>query len=224
VNRDVTQLFMLSPGVTPPPGGACFACGGAGITGNNFVSDGMRNVAADMSVDGVTVNAYDYGVSYNEYSPSIDAVQEFKVQQNNFSAAIGFSGSTVVNMVLRSGTNQFHGTVYEFNRNNAYDANNFFNNAAGIAEPSLIWNDFGGTFGGPIQRNKTFFFADYEGSRQQTLNTFSAGVPSQAERNGDFSELCGEAGGPAPHSMRKAFARTRGARFGILTRASTMPR
>jgi len=98
-------------------------------------------------------------------------------------------------MVIRSGTNQFHGSGYDFLRNQVMDANNFFNNAAGLPLPPLKKNNFGGTVGGPIRHDKTFFFFDYDGTRQATLSSFTSGVPSAAERTGNFGELCGLAGG-----------------------------
>jgi Carboxypeptidase regulatory-like domain len=193
IGRGVFDLAFLSPGVNPTAGGAF----SGSQNDNNFVSNGARNMSADVLVDGVTVTSHsdDSQQREVEYVPSIDAVQEFKVQQNNFSADTGFSGSTVLNVVMRSGTNQFHGTVYEFVRNQKFDANNWFNNSAGIDIPPLRYNDFGFVVGGPIRKNKTFFFGDYEGSRIHSLSAFSAGVPSALERQGDFGELCGYAGG-----------------------------
>ena len=114
---------------------------------------------------------------------------------NNFSADTGYSGTTIVKMVLRSGTNQFHGSAYEFVRNNDLDANNFFSNESAQPVPPLHWNDFGGTVGGPIQKDKMFFFFDYEGTRESTLSVHTAGVPTAAEIQGDFGALCGYYGG-----------------------------
>jgi hypothetical protein len=198
VNRSVTDLVMLTPGVTEVD----TTCGVSLCTANNFISNGTRNSTADVLMDGVTVTNFEQnsGILYPLYTPSVDAVQEFVVQESNFSAEYGFTGATIVNMVIRSGTNQFHGTVYNFLRNQVMDANNFFNNEVGIPIPGLKWDDFGGTIGGPIKHDKTFFFFDYEGSQSRTLSTFTAGVPTAAERAGDFGELCGGDGpnGPAP--------------------------
>ena len=195
VGRSVYDLTFLAPGINPAPGQPF----GTPIIGNNFASNGGRNATADFLLDGVSTSSYEQntGILDPLYTPSVDAVQEYKVEQNNFSADKGFSGNTVVNVVLRSGTNSFHGTVYEFFRNSALDANNWFNNANGIKIPALRYNDFGGAIGGPIKKNKMFFFADYEGSRTRTLGTFAAGVPSAKERVGDFGELCGGPNGPA---------------------------
>lgn len=184
INRAVFDLAYLTPGVTEPAGQNRGA--------NNFISNGGRNATADILLDGVTTTNFEQnsGIQVALYTPSVDAVQEFKVQQSNFSAEIGFSGATVVNMVTRSGSNEFHGSLYEFLRNDKLDANNFFSNSAGIGIPPLRRNQFGGTIGGPIKKDKTFFFFDFEGTREKYMSTGQAGVPSAAMRNGDFSEIC----------------------------------
>ncbi len=195
IGRGVFDLAFLAPGINPTAGGV-FGSSGAKCC-NNFVSNGSRNMTADVLVDGVTVTTHgdDSQLREVQYQPSVDAVQEFKVQQNNFSADTGFSGATVLNVVMRSGTNQLHGTLYEFVRNQVLDANDWFSNASGGKLPPLRYNDFGFVVGGPIRKDKTFFFGDYEGTRVRSLTAFSAGVPSALERQGDFGELCGYAGG-----------------------------
>src|SRR5579872_6003595 len=198
VSRSITDLVVLTPGVTEVDN-ACNLC-----TANNFISNGSRNATADVLMDGVTTTNFEQnsGILYPLYTPSVDAVEEFVVQESNFSAEYGFTGATVVNMIIRSGSNQFHGSGYDFLRNQVLDANNFFNNAAGLPIPPLKKNDFGGTIGGPIRHDKTFFFFDYDGTRQATLSSFTAGVPSAAERTGNFGELCGLAGGSfSPNGM-----------------------
>jgi hypothetical protein len=122
------------------------------------------------------------------YLPSIDTVQEFKIQTNSFSAEYGFSMGNVVNIVTKSGTNQFHGDAYEFYGNSGTYAKNFFNTGP---EPSFTRNQFGVTFGGPIQKGKTFFFVSYEGLRQSFPATNLYTVPTAAERAGNFSVLLG---------------------------------
>lgn len=191
ISRSVTDLAFLTPGVTEVDT-TCEGC-----AANNFISNGGRNATADMLLDGVTVTNFEQnsGIQVPTYTPSVDAVEEFTVQQTNFSAEYGFSGGTIVNMVTRSGTNQFHGSLYEFFRNQKLDANNWFNDQAGIPIAELRNNDFGGTIGGPIIRDKTFFFFDYDGTRSRTGSTNEAGVPSAAERTGNFGELCAYAGG-----------------------------
>ena len=201
VGRGVFDLAFLAPGVNPAAGRAF---GDSGGVANNFVSNGGRNATSDILLDGVSTTDYEQngGIIVPLYTPSVDAVQEFKVQQNNFSAEIGFSGNTVVNVVMRSGTNQIHGSLYEFLRNQALDANDWFNNQAGVDLPARRYNQFGGTVGGPIVlpniyngKDKTFFFFDFQATRDHSASSFNAGVPSMAERNGDFSEVCGYAGG-----------------------------
>ncbi|MGO8790963.1 MAG: carboxypeptidase regulatory-like domain-containing protein [Terriglobia bacterium] len=190
VGRDATQLIALAPGIAPAPGSSA-----GSDNGMNFDPNGGRYQITDVTLDGVTQTGPDFEERGIVYVPSIDAIQEFKVEENNFSADTGFTGSTIVKMVMRSGTNQFHGSAYEFLRNNKLDANNTFSNAGGVALPALHWNDFGGTFGGPIKKDKTFFFGDYEGTRESTLSAYNAGVPSAAERTGNFGEICGYNGG-----------------------------
>jgi hypothetical protein len=191
VNRSVTDLVMLTPGVTEVDT-VCPLC-----TANNFISNGTRNATADILMDGVTTTNFEQnsGILFPLYTPSVDAVQEFVVQETNFSAEYGFTGSTIVNMVIRSGTNNIHGVGYDFLRNSVMDSNNFFNNASGISIPALKLNNFGGTIGGPIKHDKTFFFFDYDGTRSSTLSTHQAGVPTALERTGNFGELCGYVGG-----------------------------
>jgi hypothetical protein len=197
IGRGVTDLAFLAPGVNPAPGWTFGSINGLYNT-NNFTSNGGRNATSDMLVDGVSASGYNSNtaIQYPLYTPSVDAVQEFKVQQNNFSADIGYSSNTVLNVVTRSGTNHFHGSAYEFVRNQIFDSNSWFNNAYGTKLLPLRYNDFGATVGGPIKKDRMFFFADYEGTRTRTMSSsFHAGVPSQAERQGDFGELCTYAGG-----------------------------
>ena len=188
LGRGVFDLAGLTPGVTQVSGG--FA-----ITGyaNNFISNGSRNATSDILIDGVTTTNYEAGsgIQVPLITPSVDSVQEFKVQQSNFSADVGFSGSTVINVVSRSGTNQFHGGAYEFLRNNVLTANNWFGNALGSKLAGRHYNDFGGTLGGPIKKDKLFFFFDIEALRDISSATYRSGVPSQAMRDGNFAEICG---------------------------------
>jgi Carboxypeptidase regulatory-like domain len=192
IGRNGYDLVLLAPGAVPVPTVITgFLSGG----GNSVGLDGMRNMSAEELVDGVPTTGLILGVKTQLYSPSIDDIQEFAVQSNNFSADTGHSGSTVIVVVTRSGTNRFHGNAYDYFRNQVMDSNGWFNNANRVKIPPLRYNDFGGTFGGPIQKDKTFFFASYEGPRLRTFQSFLAGVPSAAERTGDFSELCGYNGG-----------------------------
>ena len=100
--------------------------------------------------------------------PNVDAIAEFKIETNNSSAEFGNVTGAIVNIIMKSGTNEFHGNVFEFFRNDALDANRWANNRSGAAKRKLRHNIFGGTFGGPIIQNKIFFFGDYQGTRQRT--------------------------------------------------------
>ena len=195
IGRSVTDLVYLSPGVNPAAGqayGPPALSGGFDMTQlrqTNFVSNGSRNGQSDILVDGVSATQPENngGSSWAIFTPTVDSVQEFKVQQGNFSAEYGQTGSTIVNAVTRSGTNSFHGSAYWFVRNNITDARNYFSNGP---LPPIHWNDYGGTVGGPIIKNKTFFFLNYDGWRSHNLLTKNGGVPTALERTGDFSELC----------------------------------
>ena len=197
IGRQVMDLTFLAAGVNPAPGNTFGTLNNSVGVYNNFTSNGGRNATSGMLIDGMSAEGKDAMGNTQEplYTPSQDAVQEFKVEQNNFSADLGFGGNTMINIVTKSGTNAFHGSAYEYWRNQVVDANNWFNNQQGIPLPPLRYNDFGFTLGGPIRRNKTFFFVDYEGNRINTMSNFTAGVPSALERTGDFGELCGYAGG-----------------------------
>jgi len=184
-------ITYLTAGVTDMDD-QCHNCGGT-----NFVSNGSRGASADILMDGASITNFEPngGVTQAVYTPSPEAVEEFKVQQTNFSAEYGFSGSSILNMVTRSGTNQWHGSAYDFIRNTITDANDWFNNRNGQPIPPVHRHDFGGTIGGPIFKDKTFFFFDYEGLRSSDMSTYFAGVPDQAMRNGDFGEVCTTQGG-----------------------------
>jgi hypothetical protein len=186
VGRSVLDLAYLTPGITEVDND-CRGC-----MANNFTSNGSRNATADILLDGVSSTNFEQnsGILAPTYTPSVDAVEEFKVQQSNFSAEYGFTGATLINVITRSGTNKFHGTLYEFLRNTVFDANDWFNKQSGGARPVHRENDFGVTFGGPIIKNKTFFFFDYEGGRFQQFGSRFIGVPTTAERTGDLGELC----------------------------------
>ncbi|MGB8727014.1 MAG: carboxypeptidase regulatory-like domain-containing protein [Candidatus Sulfotelmatobacter sp.] len=186
IDRNVMDLTYLAPGVTDVDD-QCPNCGGT-----NFVSNGSRGASADILSDGASITNFEPngGVTQAVYVPSPEAVEEFKVQQSNFSAEYGFSGASIINMITRSGTNTFHGSVYDFVRNTITDANDWFNNRYGIPIPPVHRHEFGGTIGGPILKNKTFFFFDWDGTLASSMQTYQAGVPSAAMRTGNFSEIC----------------------------------
>jgi len=166
--------------------------GSPGISGSadqdvSFLNFGgtFFNTAAYL-IDGTYDTRLDWGGVV--YVPSVDDVQEFKIQTNAFTAQYGWSSGNVINIVTKSGSNGLHGDAWEFYRNSSADARYYFNNGT---QPQFSRNQFGGTIGGPIRKNKTFFFAYYEGLRQATPATFVGTVPTAAERTGDFSALLG---------------------------------
>jgi len=181
ISRTVTELTYLAPGINDPDD-QCHNCGST-----NFVSNGSRGASADILMDGASITNFEPngGITQAVYTPSPEAVEEFKVQQTNFSAEYGFSGASILNMVTRSGTNSFHGSAYDFIRNTITDANNWFNDRATpvIPIPPVHRHDFGGTIGGPIFKDKTFFFFDFEGLRSSDMRTYFAGVPDAAFRS-----------------------------------------
>jgi len=185
--RDFFGLVFLNAGVTETTG--------SGITdgyptGTNFVSNGQRNATAEIRMDGAPISAPEQGegaTSNVYYEPSVEVVQEFKVQSNSFSAEFGNNGGTIVNMVLKSGTNAFHGSGWWFGQRTWLDANDFFNNATGIPRPEHKHDQYGASLGGPIRKNKTFFFIDFERVIDTSPIQILATVPTPAERLGDFS-------------------------------------
>ena len=190
--RNPFALGLLSGNTTPMFGmqsNLPFIAGGGRFSANEVTLDGVDNNTVS--------NAGNIGRNGIAVVPSVDAVQEFKVKTSTFSAEFGHAAGAVVNATIKSGTNQFHGTVFEFLRNNALDANNFFTNAAGQPRAPFHQNQFGAAVGGPVWipklyngHNRTFFFADYQGTRQSTAAGSSiTDVPPAALRTGDFSSV-----------------------------------
>lgn len=158
----------------------------------NFSINGGRSQSNEVQIDGVPATAG----FFNQITtiPSIEATQEFKVQSNNLSAEWGRFGGGVLNVSTRSGTNALHGSVFEFLRNSAFDANEFFNRGSGRAKPPFRMNQFGGAAGGPIVKNKTFFFGDYQGTKWRRGDVFRSSLPTSLERTGDFSQTLAPTG------------------------------
>ncbi|MBM3734309.1 MAG: hypothetical protein FJW39_00860 [Acidobacteria bacterium] len=187
--RNFTQLIQLTTGTNTGAAGdqqsnlvinhfrgsAFFSANGMRTWYNNYILDGVNNNESAWNSGGIIL------------LPVIDAIQEFKVSTGNFSSEFGRSAGGVVNVQTRSGTNEFHGNLFEFFRNSALDANDFFNNASNQPRPGFRQNQFGATFGGPVRRNRLFFFADYQGTRQVRGMTYLASVANDAMRRGDFS-------------------------------------
>jgi hypothetical protein len=195
IGRQVYDLAYLAPGVSQPTGSTYGNVGTA--AGNNFVSEGSRNGQSDILLDGISTTNYEQNTGFvlPLYTPGVDAVQEFKIQQTNFSAEYGMSGATVINVVTRSGTNKYHGSLFEYLRNTDFNSRNYFQAAQGEPTPPYHWNNFGGAVGGPVIKDKLFFFFDYAVTRTITPSSTTIGVPTAAERTGDFGVLCTGAGG-----------------------------
>jgi len=159
-----------------------------------FIAGGGRFSANEVLLDGVdnntTVTAGAIGRNGIALVPSVDAVQEFKVKTNAFSAEFGHAAGAVVSATIKGGSNQYHGSLFEFLRNDKLDANNFFTNAAGLPKAAFRQNQYGGSVGGRVIKDKTFFFFDYQGTKQRTAASSSIGsVPPTAIRSGDLSLL-----------------------------------
>jgi hypothetical protein len=187
--RDYTQLIALTTGVTKitESGNGLYGAASAtnGNAGGSFAVNGTRGLLNNFLLDGIDNNSNDGG--QNVLRTNLDAIEEFKVQTSNYSAEFGRSGGAVVNATIKSGTNSFHGTAFEFLRNSALDARGFFE-PPGPKAP-FRQNIFGGTIGGPIKRNKLFFFGDYQGTRIATTQTDKSIVPTADEINGNFSAV-----------------------------------
>ncbi|MGB9361620.1 MAG: carboxypeptidase-like regulatory domain-containing protein, partial [Candidatus Sulfotelmatobacter sp.] len=181
--RNFSQLGLLQPGVVPLTPGLLEA-GGPARDGQAYAVDGQRPESNNFLIDGAdNVNAVDAGFVLK---PPIDAIAEFKILTHNADAEFGRNTGSTTNIVTRGGTNSFHGAAWEFLRNDAMDSSDYFTRSV---QP-LKQNQFGGTFGGPIRKDKTFFFGYYEGFRNRQGETVPATVPSLAERQGNFGEEC----------------------------------
>ena len=179
--RNFYELSLLVPGAVPPAQGSAgsargdfaFSVNGAREDANNFLLDGVYNIDPKLNTFGVR--------------PSVDAIREFEMLTSTYDASFGRNPGAQVNVILNSGSNDFHGSLFEFHRNAALDARNFFA-PAGEPKPKYIRNQFGGAIGGPIKHDRTFFFADYEGTRSREGITRITNVPTALERAGNFSQ------------------------------------
>lgn len=199
--RSSFRLIKLTPGVT-------FNQSANGQFGDvpvnttwdtNFSISGGQAQSNEVLIDGIPSSVG----FFNQITtiPTVDDTQEFKVQSNSLPAEYGRFGGGVVNVSTKSGTNQLHGTVFDFLRNSALDTNDYFDNKAGRKLPALKMNQFGAAVGGPVViphlyngHDKTFFFADYQGTRRIQGATFTGTVPTQAQRSGDFSQTYNSSG------------------------------
>jgi hypothetical protein len=194
--RSTFRLIALTPGVT-------FSQSAYGQFGDvavnstwdtNFSINGGRAQSNEILIDGVPSSAgfFDQITTL----PTVDDTQEFKVESNNLSAQYGRYAGGVINVTTKGGTNQYHGNIYDFVRNSAFDANDWFNKRAGNPRAPFRMNQYGGTIGGPLSiphlyhaRDRTFFFGSYQGTRRLKGSTFITTVPTAAQRNGDFTGL-----------------------------------
>jgi Carboxypeptidase regulatory-like domain/TonB dependent receptor-like, beta-barrel len=197
--RDWTQLAVLEPGVISDASIQPNATGSNGIGG---FARGLRGYGAQLSITGGRPQQNNYridGISVNDYANGgpgsvlgatlgVDAIQEFSVLTSNYTAEYGRTSGGVINAVTKSGSNSFHGDVYEFLRNNALDARNYFNTTGG---EHFEWNQFGASAGGPIRKNRTFVFGDYEGFRQTKSVPSVNSVPSPNARSGIIQNTSG---------------------------------
>ncbi len=180
--RDYTQLVLLAPGTAVNPrqriGGAINVNGNRSLQ-NNYMLDGVDNNSNATSFRGERVDVV---------RPSVDAVAEFKVQTNSYSAEYGRSAGGVVNVTIKSGTNGFRGTLWEFFRNDKLDAKGWTPTVDG-KKPKLRFNQFGANLGGPIRKDKTFFFVNFEGERERQGTTYTRTVPTVQLQRGDFNNV-----------------------------------
>ena len=180
--RDFIDLVALTPGVTTAPAGTR----GSALqqTGQTYGILGQRGGHNLYLVDGVSVT--DEAFNNLVLSPSVDAVQEVNINQTSYDAEFGGKSGGIINVITKSGNNRFHGSVFDFVRNDVFDAKNFFVKP-GQSKPPFKQNQFGASIGGPIQHDKTFFFADYEGERVRKSVTQTFIVPTAAEASGNFT-------------------------------------
>ncbi|MBY0505995.1 MAG: TonB-dependent receptor [Bryobacteraceae bacterium] len=187
--RNYIDLALMSGGAVQALGGSRiggFSAGGQRVSQNNYLMDGLDNNSVELAAAGRRAEMV---------QPSIDAIQEFKVQTNAYGAEYGRGMGGVVNLTIKSGTNQLHGTAFEFLRNEKFDARNFFT-PAGVKKPTFKRNQYGLSLGGPIVlgklydgRNRTFFFGDFESTRIRETSTIANTLPTLRMRTGDFGEL-----------------------------------
>ena len=189
--RNVLMLVNLAPGITN--NSPTSSTGLIDIDSVSYTSaSGANNRTNEFLMDGIPNNVSDRVA----YIPSVDDVEEFTVSTNALDAEYGHGGGMYVNVVTKGGTNAFHGNFYNFLRNDKLNANSFFANRAGSKRPVFRFNQFGLTAGGPLVKNKTFWFFNFEGLRQRTPVSYRFTVPTALQRTGDFSQTFNVAGAP----------------------------
>lgn len=189
--RSFTSLLLLSPGTNVGMSSGLATGAYSQIGSVNYTVNGSTPQANSYLLDGL----FNRGLWEDNLtiSPVLDSIHEMNVMAGNYDAEYGDSGGAVTIVETKSGTNEYHGDVFEYLENTDLTANNFFNNRAGIHRPPFHYNQFGGTFGGPIRRNKTFFFGDYQGTRSSQPQTYTSTIPTAAQvamvQTGNFSAL-----------------------------------
>lgn len=194
INRQVMLLAYMTPGVTGTTGSY------SSSETTNFTAVGTRNSTSEIMVDGQSTSSPEQNSGITTvsgpYPPSVEAVEEFKVQTSFFSAEFGNTGGAIVNLITKSGTNQFHGSGYWYYRNAVLNANGFFSNRAGTPRNAYHRHLYGGTFGGPIKKNKTFAFFSYERLPEGSPVATTATFPTLQQRQGNFSDWVTTSGQP----------------------------
>jgi hypothetical protein len=193
--RQFSQLALLADGAVPPYANGATQQFNTAALGLGFSVDGQRSERNNYSLDGITlIEPFAYSLTA---SPSTDAIREFRVVENSYSTEQGMVSGAQVDIVSRSGSNRFLGTAYEYLRNSAFDAKNFFDDPT-LAIPPYRQNQFGGSLGGPVRRDRTFLFTNYEGFRIRQSVTNTTLLPTAAERQGDLSGINPATGQPSP--------------------------
>jgi hypothetical protein len=191
INRDIMVLAYMTAGVVAP-GGAYLS------TSTNFSAVGARNSTSEIMLDGYTFSSPEHnsGITTTPHTPAVEAIEEFKVQTSFFSAEFGNTGPAIVNMITKSGTNQYHGSAYWYYRNAVFNANGYFSNRAGAKRVPSSRHLYGGTLGGPVIKNKTFAFFNYERLWEQSPVNTTATFPTVLQRQGNFSDYVTTGGQP----------------------------
>ena len=177
--RHFLDLTVLTPGGVTAPSAGSLTAPSRGLGANSFITAGNREDSVNFQINGVNLN--DNIQNQITFQPSINTTSELKIDNSTYSAEYGRSSGSIVNVSTRSGTNSFHGEVFDYNRNNSFDTRNFFN-PKGSAQNALKRNNFGAALGGPIFRDKAFFFASYEGLRQHQTLVLNSGTLTAAQR------------------------------------------
>jgi hypothetical protein len=188
VSRDVFQLALLSPGVIPQDGNVTSIDSGRDQV-SIFTINGAQQGTIYYILDGspLTIGENNQGVVIPALEPPLDSVEEFRMELNATPASIQTGAAGVISLVSKSGTDKFHGDGFVWIRPDGLDANNYFNNLNGVPLPDFHRYQWGGSIGGPIKKNKFFFFGDYEGTQESTGAQLTTTVPTAAEKTGDFS-------------------------------------